>query len=89
VLREWLEKMNTTFSPLFEEVSGTYDLIICGGAATLIEYGWKSADFSGYLSNLVSNLKPGGIFVILENEKTDNIFVNMLFQEVLGFSRVT
>lgn len=88
-IKHWLEKSDATFLPLFEEISGTYDLIVCGGAATLMAYGWRKTEFTNYLFNLVTSLEPGGTFVILENEKTDNIFVDMLFKEILGFNRVT
>ena len=88
-IKDWLETSDTTFLPLFEEVSGTYNLIVCGGAATLMAYGWRKTEFTDYLLNLITSLEPGGTFIILENEKTDNIFANMLFKEILGFNRVT
>jgi DNA-binding PadR family transcriptional regulator len=87
-IKEWLANSDVTFLPLFEEIKGTYNLILCGGVATLIEHGWRTPEFEEYLSNLVSALEPEGTFVILEKEETDNIFVHLLFQEILGFSSV-
>jgi DNA-binding PadR family transcriptional regulator len=87
-IKQWLETADATFLSLDKEIPDTYDLILCGGAATLMERGWWTTEFEKYLSTLVSALEPGGTFVILEKEMTDNVFVDMLFQEVLGFSRV-
>jgi DNA-binding PadR family transcriptional regulator len=87
-IQRWLEKTDATFLPIFEEIHGNYDVILCGTVGTLMVYGWREDEFTNYLTNLLKRLTPGGTLITVDIEKTDNIFVDMFFKEVLGFQRV-
>lgn len=87
-IQHWLEKTDATFLPAFEEIKGNFDVILCGSVGTLMVYGWREDEFTNYLANLLKSLTPGGTLITVDIEKTDNIFVDMFFKEVLGFQRV-
>ncbi len=87
-VREMLDKTDTTYLKPFQKPPSTYSLIICGMVGTLMLYGWKREELSLYLSQMIQSLNEGGTFVTVEIEKTDNIFSELFFKEVVGYSRV-
>ena len=53
-----------------------------------MRYGWKTTEFHTYLTSLVQSLRPDGLLVLMELQKTDNLIVTIFFKDVLGFDDV-
>jgi len=86
-VKQWLASTNITYIQIFETPTDTYDLIICCMVGTLMASGWRTGEFSAYLSQIMKSLQSRGTLVMVENEKTDNLYVEIFFKEILGFSK--
>ena len=87
-IKQWLQKAVVTYLPVPEQPVGTYDHIICTMVGTLILYGWERNEIANYLSEIVKSLKPKGTLLIAEVEKSNNMFMEIFFKEVLGYGKV-
>jgi len=87
-LKQWLKKADTTFLQILETPKAVYDLILCNSIGTMILYGWKIDEFTQYFSTLLNSLKSEGTLIMAEIEKTDNMFADMFFKEVLGYGKI-
>ena len=87
-IRQWLANANATYLQIFETPTDTYDLVICCMVGTLMGSGWRSNEFEAYLSQIIKSLNLGGILIMVENEKTDNLYAEIFFKELIGFSKI-
>ncbi len=83
--KEWLKDANVTYQfDLKNLKQNFYDKIISMiGVGTIMER--KETSTIYYLSRLKKALKNGGILVALEIERTDNIWAEKYFVEIMGF----
>lgn len=87
-LKQWLTKTDTTYLQILEPPKTVYDLILCNSIGTMILYGWKIDEFTHYFSTLLNSLQSEGTLIMAEIEKTDNMFADMFFKEVLGYGNI-
>jgi DNA-binding PadR family transcriptional regulator len=82
-MKHFLKGANTTFSSDLKVPSGTYDLALSFlGVGCLI--GKETSDITDYVNQLHLSLKKGGTLLAIEVEKTDNMFSQILFEDVFG-----
>ena len=86
-IKRWVRKANVTYLPAPGQPLSTYDVIFSAMIGTLIVYGWKRDELALYLSTLVKSLQPGGSLVMVEIDKTENIFAEIFFKDVLGYGK--
>ena len=65
-----------------------YDLILSSLVCTFKVYRWKETEFETYASSLVKSLQPGGTLIMVELERSDNLFIRTFFTSMLGFREV-
>ena len=51
-------------------------------------YGWKKNELRDYFLQIVKSLEKKGTLIMIEIEKTDNLFSEIFFKEVLGYDNV-
>lgn len=82
-MRLFLRSADTTFSSDIKNLSNTYDLALSFlGVGCLI--GKEPSDIADYANKLYLSLKKGGVLLLIEVEKTDNMFNQILFEDVFG-----
>lgn len=82
-VKEFLRGKNATYSTDLEVQTDTFDLVLSfAGVGSVI--GWKPAEKHNHVKKLSDTLKPGGMAIIVEIEKTDNIFAKALFEDIIG-----
>jgi DNA-binding PadR family transcriptional regulator len=86
-IRQWLTNTKAKYIQIFEEPPDIYDFIVCCMVGTLMSSGWRTDEFSAYFPKILKSLRPGGTLIVVENEKTDNIYVEMFFKEIVGFGK--
>ena len=87
-IKRWVQKADVAYLPAPEQPHDTYDFIFSTMIGTLIVYGWKRDEFKLYLSKLAKSLQPRGSLLMVEIEKTENMFTEIFFKEVLGYGKV-
>ena len=87
-IKRWVQKADVSYLPAPEQPLSTYDVVYSAIIGTLILYGWKGDELKLYLSKLVKSLQPGGSLVMVEIDKTENIFAEIFFKDVLGYGKV-
>lgn len=87
-IKQWMQKAEVTYLTTPDLPRGVYDLIFCTMVGSLILYGWERDEFTLYFSKLVKSLHPGGTLLMVEIEKTDNVFAGIFFKDVLGYGKV-
>jgi len=86
-IRQWLTPINATYLHFFDKPADVYDLIICCMLGTLMSSGWRTDEFTAYFPVILKSLRPGGTLIVIENERTANIYVELFFKEIIGFSK--
>jgi len=82
-MKHFLKGADTTFSSDLKVPFHTYDLALSFlGVGCLI--GKETSDIADYVNQLYVSLKKGGLLLAIEIEKTDNMFNQMLFEDVFG-----
>ncbi len=83
VVRRFLKAGDVTFSNDLKVPADSYDVALSFlGVGILI--GQERADAADYVKQLYRLLKKGGKLLIIEIEKTDNIFSEILLEDFLG-----
>ncbi|MFW9851298.1 MAG: helix-turn-helix transcriptional regulator, partial [Candidatus Thorarchaeota archaeon] len=78
-----LDGSKVVFSEDLSLPLGEFDLVLSFLGIGCI-MGKENEEINAYASQLYRTLKPGGSIIILEIEKTDNIFAEILFREMFG-----
>ncbi len=82
-LQRYLKGADTTFSSDLKVPPDTYDLALSFlGVGCII--GKETSDIADYVNQLYLSLKRGGRVLVIESEKTDNMFSQILFEDVFG-----
>ena len=82
-LKRYLKGADITFSSDLKVSSDTYDLALSFlGVGCII--GKETSDIADYVNQLYLSLKRGGRVLVIESEKTDNMFSQILFEDVFG-----
>ena len=78
-----LKGADVTFSYDLNVPSDTYDAALCLlGVGCLM--GKEPSDIADYVGRLYKSLRRGGYLLVIEIEKTDNLFTRILFEDVFG-----
>ncbi len=82
-LKRYLKAADVTYSSDLQIPASTFDKALSFlGVGCLI--GNETADIDNYVSQLYRSLRKGGLLLAIETEKTDNMFSQILFEEVFG-----
>jgi len=82
-LKCFLRNADVTYSSDLKVPTDTYDKALSFlGVGCLI--GRETSDIATHVNQLYASLKKGGILLAIETEKTDNMFSQILFEDVFG-----
>lgn len=82
-MKRFLKGADTTFSSDLKVPSNTYDMALSFlGVGCLI--GKEPSDITDYVNQLYISLKKDGLLLAIEIEKTDNMFSQILFDDIFG-----
>ena len=82
-IKRFLKGADATYSTDLKVPAGSFDLALSFlGVGCLI--GKETSDIAGYVSQLYLSLRRGGVMLAIETEKTDNMFSQILFEDVFG-----
>ncbi len=82
-IKRFLRAADTTYSTDLKVPAGSFDLTLSFlGVGCLIGKG--TSDIADHISQLHSSLRRGGVLMAIETEKTDNMFSQILFEDVFG-----
>lgn len=85
-LKHFLNGANVTYSDDLNVPAGTFDTAMSFiGVGCLI--GNNPSDITNYVTKLYNSLKKGGQLLAIETEKTDNMFSQILFEDVFGLNQ--
>jgi DNA-binding PadR family transcriptional regulator len=84
-LKRFLKGADATYSSSLEIPAGAFDTALSFiGVGCLI--GNDPSDISEYVNKLYTCLRKGGHLLAIETEKSDNMFSQILFEDVFGLS---
>ncbi len=82
-LKRYLKAADVTYSSDLQVPAGTFDKALSFlGVGCLI--GNETSDIANYVKQLYLSLKRGGVLLAIETQKTDNMFSQILFEDVFG-----
>jgi len=82
-IKRFLKGADVTYSSDLKVPADTYEVVLCFlGVGCLI--GRESSDIANYINQLYRCLKKGGFLLAIEVQKTDNMFSQILFEDVFG-----
>ena len=82
-LKRFLKGADVTYSSDLQVPVGAFDSALSFlGVGCLI--GNETSDIANYVNQLYLSLKKGGVLLAIETEKTDNMFSQILFEDVFG-----
>ncbi|MGD0643963.1 MAG: helix-turn-helix transcriptional regulator [Candidatus Bathyarchaeia archaeon] len=82
-IRRFLKGADVTFSSDLKGPENSYDTALSFLGVGII-IGKENADITDYVKRLYKSLKRGGSLLAVEIEKTDNLFSQILFEDVFG-----
>ncbi len=86
-VKKFLKGAKVTFSYDLDVPSESYDLALSLlGVGCLI--GKETKDVADYVRGLNRSLKEGGSLLIIEIEKSDNIFTRIFFEDIVGLKEM-
>ncbi len=82
-IKRFLRRADVTYSSDSDVPHDAFDLALSFlGVGCLI--GKSLPDLASYVKVLFQSLKPGGLLLAIDIEKTDNIFAKMYFEDIFG-----
>ena len=85
-LRGFLNGAEVTYASEPNEIAGQYDVILTFTGVTCL-IGRKEEDLVSYFALLRPNLRRGGQVLVVEIEKTDNLFARIFFEDIRKMSK--
>ncbi len=80
-VRRFLSEADVTYTPEIEAITDMYDIILAfPGIGCMV--GKENIALPSYLGTLCRRLKSGGSILVVEIEKTDNLFAKIFFQDI-------
>jgi DNA-binding PadR family transcriptional regulator len=86
-LRGVLNGAELSYASELDEIAGQYDIILSfTGVGCLI--GGEQRDLPKYFASLRPKLRAGGQILVVEIEKTDNLFARIFFEDIRKMSKL-